>query len=203
MSQSAKIHSIDALREFKATFCTLTQSARAALDVTRMDIRRFRNWLQCEQLEYWKTQLKRRERDVAEARTLLQRKKLSGGFQQSAPATEEKRLVRRAEERLQEAEQKVRNIKRWTPIVERAIQQFEGNARQLARVLEVDAANGVAVLEQKLSSLSAYVMLGPPGGRAASPSVSNVQATIEDSATSPPTRSSQHPAADEAGDVSP
>src|SRR5262249_22469711 len=69
---------------------------------------------------------------------------------------------RRAQERLKEAEQKLANCKKWAPIFEHALREYQGPARVLSGSLETDLKVAVALLNQKLDALDAYLRVNPP-----------------------------------------
>src|SRR5438105_13737992 len=75
MSESARVTSIDALRDWKEALCVFKQDAAEALCANEMEIRRFFDWLD-EQTKYWQNEVRRREDLVVQARNALVRKKM-------------------------------------------------------------------------------------------------------------------------------
>lgn len=162
MSSGANVHSIEAIEIIKAAYCKLVEEGRLGLDAMRLELRRFMNWLEREQVEYWKMQLKHAREELAEARNALMRKRISGGSGETPRATEEKIAVQKAQRRQEEAEQKLRLLDKWKQAMDREILLYEGRARQLDHFLEVDAVNGIAHLDRILDALDAYIRTAPP-----------------------------------------
>jgi hypothetical protein len=160
-SPSARVTSIDALRDFRAGLCKFGLTAREALCVTDLEIRRFLDWLDTQQ-KYWKHEVRRREEDVHRARAELSVRKF---YHETGRGTTEPEIaLRKAQERLREAEEKVRNVRRWLNELPRAITEYEGPARQLSGMLDADLTRALARLGQKLEALDAYLAstgLGP------------------------------------------
>jgi hypothetical protein len=163
MGSSANVQSIEAIKRFRVAFANLVENSRRGLDSTRMDIRRFLDWLQTDQANHWKSEIKRREKELAQAKADLHRKRLSGATKDSKPdVTEQKMALRRAQARVEEAEGKIKRIKKWSQILDKAVREYEGQARQLAGMVEVDAQKSLALLDQMLDSLDAYTRLSAP-----------------------------------------
>jgi hypothetical protein len=164
MASAANVHSIEAIGDFRAAYVKLVHDSKSGLDAMRMDIRRFMDWLTKEQVAYWKHQIKKAQEELAEAKAALMRKKIAGGADGRAAATEEKVAIRKAQQRLDEAEDKIRRIKRWEKDLERAVMIYEARARQLENFLEIDAPNGIVMLDRKLDALERYLQVAPPTG---------------------------------------
>ena len=68
MAQTANVRSIDAIKEFKIALITFAEEARVALSAAEMELNHTRNWLERDQLAYWKSQVKRCQEQVAKRR---------------------------------------------------------------------------------------------------------------------------------------
>lgn len=160
MADSAKIKSVDALREFREALLTFIDDARNALTAVEMENRRVSEWVNHTQKFYWINEVKRRREKMNEIRGELHRKKLSGGNE-----TEAKEAVRVANARLREAEQKVEIVKKSAPILQHAIDEYLGLARPLGDMLTGDLEKAVAKLENMARSLEAYLATSLPAGK--------------------------------------
>jgi hypothetical protein len=161
MSQAANVTSIDALREFRVSLCSFGDDAREALVSVDMEIRRAVDWLH-DQLKLWQAQVKNREHKVAEAKIILNRKKISRLFGRPPDTTQEEEDVRKALSRMREAEQKVERCRRWGPQLTHAIGEYQGPARQLGSILDADLPKTLATLDRMLDALEQYVHLVAP-----------------------------------------
>jgi len=162
MSQSANVRSIGAIHDFKVALANFAEDARNALTGTEMELRRTRNWLQREQLSYWQTQVKRRNEQVAMARTELHRRRLSQQGSDAISDTEQKENLRAAVRRLEEAEHKVALVKKWVPILEHAISEYHSAAQPLGDRLTGALVNSMTLLDRMVASLESYLAVAPP-----------------------------------------
>jgi hypothetical protein len=168
---SAHVRSIETIRDFRASYATLSEHCARALDAARLSVRRFVDWLTNDQVRYWKAEIKSREKDWNVVKSELNRKKLGGALSGESPAVSELKLLeRKARESLEEARGKIIKIKSWARILEKAIREYEAQSRKLAAMLDTDMPKGLASLEQMIKALEAYADLRPPVESDAGPS---------------------------------
>jgi hypothetical protein len=114
-------------------------------------------------MEYWKRAIRDRQEELAQAKADLFRKQLEGmGTDFKPDVTEQKKALRVATMRLEEAEQKLQNCRKWSRALERPYEEYKGHATQLQFLVDGDPARPVALLERILASLDSYVELPPP-----------------------------------------
>lgn len=159
---SAKVTSVEAVKEFQATLVKFHDAAENALGEVELELRRFFNWLEKDQMAHWQRQIRVWTDKVAQAKAELARKKMSGGDGRQPDLSEQKAALRKAEMCLQTAEQKIENIKRWRVQCQRAVEEYMGHSRQLADMLEGNPAPAVSFINRVIDRLEAYVTLGPP-----------------------------------------
>ncbi len=172
MSQSARVNSLDALKALHASLAHYGPVAQEALGAAAIEIRRFLDWLN-DQLKYWQRQIERRREDMARARSDLSHAKALRQGERSG-YVEQELALRKAQNRLREAEEKVVVVKRWLLHLPQAINEYNGPSRRLASLLDADLHNGLTVLENKIAILEAYAAVQvaepppppapPPGG---------------------------------------
>jgi hypothetical protein len=168
MSQSAQVQSIDALKAFREALCTFGVDAQAALCSAESEIRRVLDFLHAQQ-QYWQHQVREREEEVTRAKTVLIQRRWGHTEGKGPGTTEAEMALRKAKYRLQEAEEKVQAVRRWLQQLPQPLLEYEGHARQLSGWLESDLRQGLAVLDQKLDALDAYVHLGAGPAPGAAP----------------------------------
>jgi len=163
MSQSARVTSIDALRSWKEALCVFQADAVESLGAVELEIRRTLDWLD-QQVRYWQQEMRRREEVVLQAKNELARKKMLPIVGKNADTTEEEKNLRRARQRLHEAEERLARAQRLGPTLARAIDEYRSPARALGGMLDADVPNATALLDRKLDALDAYVAMGggPP-----------------------------------------
>jgi capsule polysaccharide export protein KpsE/RkpR len=162
MSQGANVRSVDALKGFKIGLINFAEEAKVALSSTEMEVRQARNWLQRDQLSYWQSQVKKGKERVAMAKSELFRRQLSQANSDAVSDTDQKEALRDAQRRLQEAEEKVEKIKRWVPMLDHAISEYNSQSQPLGDRLAGSFAATLAVLERMIVALDSYLAMAPP-----------------------------------------
>jgi hypothetical protein len=162
MADSASVSSIDAIRAFREALCLFGDDCKAGLTSVDMELNRAQQWLMRERVLYWQTEWKRRNQDLSAARAELFRRKLSTVSGETPDISEKKELVRTAERRLQEAEVKMANVKRWVNQLQQAIARYHGRSRPLADKLESAVPHALTLLDNMTAALDAYVAMAPP-----------------------------------------
>jgi hypothetical protein len=157
MSQAAGVHSIEALRALHAALVRFGPEAQEALGAAVLEIRRVEDHLH-DQLKHWQRQVEKRHEDLNRARAdLAHQASLHRGEKHGV--TELELAVRKARERLRQAEEKVVTVRRWLLALPKAISDYQGPARRLAGMLDADLKHGLVILENKIAALEAYAAL--------------------------------------------
>lgn len=184
MSQ-ANVRSVDAIKDFKIALINFQEDARNALGGVEMEIRHVRNWLERDQLAYWKAQVKRCNELVAEARTELHRRKLSQGNSDAVSDADQKEALRLAQRKLREAEEKVERIKKWVPVLEHAISEYHSQAQPLGDSLAGRLVGSLALLDRMITAVEQYLAIQvPEGATFAPPGATNEASAAPRAATS-------------------
>lgn len=161
MGPSARITSIEALKEFRASLCRFGHDAKEAVCATELEIRRILDWLE-DKLTYWQREVRIREEDVARAKAELMQRQYGQRDGRGPGTTDQEIALEKAIRRLHEAEAKVEKTRQWLNHLPRAIAEYEGPARQLMGMLDADLARGIAILDQKIDALDAYLHTAAP-----------------------------------------
>jgi len=161
MKDGANVQSIEVIREFRTKLIDFIEQGQRALDEAEFDVQRTLSWLQHEQLMHWKHEVKRRSRVVDQCKSELFRAQVSAQ-QSGGSAREEAKALRRAEERVAEAEQKVETVKKWSRVLDREMTLYKGQCGQLSAALAGEVPKAAALLESMANNLDAYVRLTPP-----------------------------------------
>ncbi len=167
MAQSAKVRSIQSLKDFRVALVTFTEEARNALSGVDMELKRMRDWLERDQLSYWQMQVKRRHEAVMMARTELYRRRISQQGSDAISDTEQKEALKEAERRLKVAEEKVAAVKKLIPVFHHSMAEYVSRASPLADHLSGGMDRSLGSLAKMIDSLEAYLALNAP----AAPSV--------------------------------
>ena len=161
MRQAARVSSINTLREFRHALIEFGDIDRSALGESESKIQRAVWFVEHDQPAYWQQQRRRRANELAQAQTELFRAQVASADQQVS-ATLERRAVLKAKQRLDEAQTKLDNLKRWRPILEREALLYRAQCQQLASSVDADLPKALATLDKMIQSLERYVKLAPP-----------------------------------------
>src|SRR5205807_3684893 len=99
MSGSARVHSLDALKELREKLCAFGVDAQEALCATQMEIRRVFDWLQS-QAKQWQRVVRECEEEVVRAKGELIRRKYGHGKGTGPGSTDQEIALRKAQEKL-------------------------------------------------------------------------------------------------------
>lgn len=157
----AGVHSIEGLIDFVARLAEFGQDAREALTANDMEIQRAVAWLD-EQVTNWKREIRVRREALHVAKTNLNRRKMMKTLGREPDCTEQEAELKRAQKRLQVAETRLANSQKYGPVIRRAVDEYHGQARHLANLLEADLPQVRAKLTQRIGSLETYVAMEAP-----------------------------------------
>jgi hypothetical protein len=162
MAEAADVRSIDALRDVRAAVHAFAEEAKNALADVDFDIRRTLDWLQNDQRLFWQAELRRWQQNLQIARADLARKKLGRFLDHKPDTSQEEKAVRRAEERIEEAQKKLELLKKWVPELLHAVQEYRGSSQPLASLVDVEMPRAVARIDRMLEALEAYLQMAAP-----------------------------------------
>jgi hypothetical protein len=162
MGQRAKVTSLDAVDDFAAALRSFRHDGTRILESLQLGIHRAVQWIQQDQRQYWKQQLRRSDQKVQEAKLALERCLIfRGGDDSRGACIEEKRALERAKRRHQLCRDKLEIVRRWSRDVERAVLEYKAEVGELRQWLETDAARSVGLLDRISRTLQEYVAAEP------------------------------------------
>lgn len=153
MALRANITSVEAIECFRASLIIYLTKAKPCLEDASAEIVRTRVWLQTTQRIHWEGEVKKRARQLEEAKAALFSSKLSSLREVSSA---EQLAVTKAKRNLEEAEAKLRVIRRWEREFENLIQPMSRKLEKMQGVLMDDLAKATVSLAQSVETLDAY-----------------------------------------------
>jgi len=186
MQGSAQVQSLAAIDAFRAALAHFGDEAGQALSNLRMDVQRFVEWLEHDQLIHWQHEIRRREERVAEAKNDLHRCLSATIDPRRTPSCyQEKKVLAAAKARLEEAEEKLAAVRRWIPQVQQAVFQFLARTQPLADALASDLPSAIAHLRAIVGRLEEYLAVEPPAGAAGARTSQAVTSSWREAKTEP------------------
>lgn len=152
----ADVRSIAALRDWLASLKSYREAANETLSGVEMEIRRGLDWVD-EQRAMWAKAAKHCEQELWQAKQDLNARKLPDWSGREPDTTVQQRAVRRAEARLEHAQEQIAKCKAWSQKLPKLIDEtYRGTSNRLSLFLEGDLARAIALLERQVASLEAY-----------------------------------------------
>lgn len=163
MSGQARVESVDALKKFRAALCKFAEAASVTLDEAQTQILRTSHWVHQDQHNHWKRQIQKRTELYTRAKSALNRKKLMktplGG---RYSCVEEEKALAVAERRLEEARQKLDNVRHWRRALDKESESYQAIAQGLSVALQAEIPTALAQLDNMIVALEAYAISTAP-----------------------------------------
>ncbi len=153
MPQQAQVRSFDVVEGFRSSLIVYLSQARPALEEVSADVLRLRMWLENDQRTFWENQIRLRSKVLEQAQQALFSSRLGMLRRESAA---EQMAVHRAKRALEEAEAKLRMVRRWTRDFEARVQPLVKQMEKLQTFFSNDMVKAVSYLTQTLNTLAAY-----------------------------------------------
>lgn len=161
MGESARIQSVEVLRDVKAALQDFVKEAALCITSVDADVQRVGQWLTLDRPAYWKHEVRKREELVEAAKAEIRRKELAA-FPNPADTVLERKALKRAKERLELAMEKRERVRKWAPAWEREGSIFKGGCAPLNEVLHREIPQAIARLDRMMESLEEYFRLQAP-----------------------------------------
>ena len=165
MFSTASVHSVAALVDFRASIVAFRAEGQDALTSLTLDCRKAADWL-VDQKKSWERLLRQYYDEVVHAKAELVRRQMVPSGERVPDTSQQEEDLRRAKARYQHAESKLDACRRWATTLDRAVEEFEGPARRLSTVIEIDLLKAAAALERIIDRLEIYAAtMAPPPPR--------------------------------------
>ena len=159
----ARIDDLDVSKSLKAAIWKFAETANVALTDAESEMNRALMWLENEQRAFWEGQLRKRADLVERAKEAVRMKKIfkdSAGRQQSA--VDEEKALKIALRRMEEAEQKIVSVKKFTQKLRKEMMMYKGHVQRFATSVQNELPLASAQLDSLLDKLQQYVGLAVP-----------------------------------------
>jgi len=164
MSVQAKVTSVDALDAFRASMVIFVTKARGAVDTVRDRVRRTRNWLQHDQRVHWEGEIRRRQRKLDQVVQDLYSARLT---KMTGAIAIREAEVRKAKAAVEEAHQKLRNVKKWGQNFDAASDPLMKKLDGFRDYLDQEMPDAITFLYRVRDILDAYAERGTPADKPA------------------------------------
>jgi len=162
MADRANVRSIDTIADFRSRLTTYLHTARTALSEANSDVMRVQRWVDETKKHEWSMRHKKSRQKLANARSDLERAKISRPDAHPSMFVDQQRAVARAKQELELCEDKLGRIQRWSRELDRESMMFKGHTNRLDRMLEGDMSRASAWLAKLVQHLEDYAATAPP-----------------------------------------
>ncbi|MBI1375090.1 MAG: hypothetical protein GC159_20415 [Phycisphaera sp.] len=158
MADPARVHSIDALRDFKVALIKFAEEVREALVDADADMLKAKQWIDGEVKSGWSRNLQKSKEQVTAAKAAVQRKQVYAASKETAPScVDEQKALAMAKKRVEKSEEKLRNVSRWSRGLEKEVQMCRSQSQTLAQTVDVEIPKAVALLDRLMERLQEYL----------------------------------------------
>ena len=159
MAQGARVTSVEALEAFRSTLIVYLSKARPTIEEVSADVLRMKLWLENDQRMFWEGQVKRRLKALEQAQAELFSARISNLREETSA---EQVAYHRARRALDEAQDKLRVVKRWSREFDSRAQPLVKQMEKLHTFLANDLVKAVNYLAEAAQTLHAYAGMSPP-----------------------------------------
>ena len=156
----AKVESIEAIANFKRALFKFAEAANAALTDAEAEMVGVHRWLEHEQRVYWANNVRKATELVSRCEDALRQKRIFKDSSGRTPsAVDEEKALAKAKRMKEHAEERLENVKRYTPRLQREIMLYKGQVQRFATFVAADIPGAAAKLDKMVETLEAYVNL--------------------------------------------
>jgi hypothetical protein len=176
----AKVESIEALANFKRALFKFAEAANAALTDAEADMGHVYRWLEHEQRVYWQNNVRKATELVSRCEDALRQKRIFKDSSGRTPsAVDEEKALAKAKRMKEHAEERLENVRRYTPRLQREIMLYKGQVTRFATFVAADIPAAAAKLDKMVAKLDAYVNLGAADASSQQPAVAQPSDQVE------------------------
>ena len=163
MADGARVQDLDAIRGFRVALIKFIESSSAALIDAEGEIVKRISWCEGEQQVFWQHNIRKLQDLISQLKEQIRMKKLfkdSSG--RTVSAFDEEKKLRAAQAKLEMAEQKLMNCRKWAKQLQREQLMYRGGVQRLQTMLTSDLVTGIATLDRIVAQLDQYLAAGAP-----------------------------------------
>src|SRR5690349_14807115 len=134
----AQIDSPDVIKGFRNHLVKFDEHCRQAVSGIRSDCDRTLQWVQSEQMHYWKMELRKAEEQVRQAKSAYEMARFGSEAYRKTSYIDEQKQLRKAQARKEEAERKITVLKKWSTMLQQTLEKQMGPIENLSAALDLE-----------------------------------------------------------------
>lgn len=168
MSGAARVESVDAIKELRVYLTKFQEAGSLALGDADSDINRTIRQLEGEWPTFWTGQVRKRQEILQKAEEAFRFKRLYKDSSGNIPsAVEEQKAVQVAKKNLQDAQEKLTSVKRWSKQIQKELVLYRGGVARITNAIAAGMPAAIAHLGATVDNLEKYMGItaetGEPG----------------------------------------
>jgi hypothetical protein len=156
-SNRANIDSPEVIKDFRHRLIKFDEVARQAVAGSQNDVFRIAHWISHEQTSYWGGELRRREEQFLVAKIKYAQAKDPNSPYQKESSVDDKVEMEKCRRRRDEAEVKLKAVKKWTAQLERMCAEKLATVRVFGGKLEIFTPLALHKLDMMVERLEDYL----------------------------------------------
>jgi hypothetical protein len=157
MGTSARLHSAEALQDFRGRLDEFRLEVIEALAAADASLQQIVDWLE-QQQKHWRHESQKRSELMIRARRELEERRHSNARDHRG-CTEQEIAYRKARQRLEEADDKAQRCRTWLRQLPQYRIEYDAPARMLSGMMETEVLRALALLRQKIEVLEQYTTM--------------------------------------------
>jgi hypothetical protein len=200
MSGSARVESVDAIKEFRVYLTKFQEAGSLALGDADSDINRTIRSLEGEWANLWASQVRKRQEILQKAEEAFRFKRLYKDSSGNIPsAVEEQKAVQVAKKNLTEAQEKLNNVKRWSKQIQKEVVLYRGGVARITNAVAAAVPAAIAHLGATIDNLEKYMGITAETTEAGAPEAVSAGAGAEQEGGTSMARSTEEAPKEEQG----
>ena len=153
MANQAKVGSLDSIKSFRTSLVIFIERMTNALDDVGDEVKRTRNWILDEQVNYWRSMKRQWEKKLDQAEQELYSTRLSTMHNTN---TEAQMNVRRATQKVDEIDGKIRTIQKWARDYDSIVEPLARRLDTYRDLLSTKYPKAIFQIDKTFETLESY-----------------------------------------------
>lgn len=166
MPERARITSVEALESFQTVLVIYLDKTRRAMDEISDEVKRTRAWVEMDRHVHWKNEARRRTRVLEMKQQELFSARVGN---LTEPSQMHHQAVRKARKALEDANQKLDQVRRWSREFDNRVEPTARHADKFRHTLTTDMGKALVSLKQTIELLHKYAEVTPAQSTIAPP----------------------------------
>jgi septation ring formation regulator EzrA len=153
MANQAKVGSLDSIKLFRTSLIIFIERMTNALDEVGDEVKRTRNWILDEQVNYWRSLKRQWEKKLDQAEQELYSSRLSTLHNTN---TEAQMNVRRAAQKVDEINGKIRTVQKWARDYDSIVEPLARRLDTYRDLLSTKYPKAIFQIDKTIETLESY-----------------------------------------------